>query len=277
MTHQRHTARREFTLLILALLCLAPLRAADDRTLSIESFGAKPDTGTDTTPAVQAALAEARATHATRLVFAPGRYDFWPERAPEKYYFVSNNDPGMKRIAFPLDHVESLEIDGKGARFVFHGFVNPFILDRSKNITLRNFSIDWERPFNSEAKILTTGPDGADLEFSDPFPYRVERGVLTFIDREKVPNVYPAGGLLEFDVAKRETAFQVTDQFVGPTYLADEIAPHRVHLKVKNFVGTPATSSCSRTAAGDAPPSRSPTALRRSSTMSPSITRGAWA
>ena len=226
-------------IILLAILLAFPLRAEEMKTVTMSSLGALPDTGADATPAVAAALQQVRGTHARRLVFAPGRYDFWPDRAPEKYYFISNNDPGMKRIAFFLDHMENLEIDGQGARFVFHGFVNPFLLDGAKNITLKNFSIDWVRPFNSEGKILAVNPDSVDLEFSDQFPYKIVHGVLTFVDREKMPNIYPAGGLLEFDAAKRETAFQVTDHFEGPNYLADEIAPHQVRVKIDGLKATP--------------------------------------
>ncbi|MEJ0001457.1 MAG: right-handed parallel beta-helix repeat-containing protein [Verrucomicrobiota bacterium] len=163
-----------------------------------------------------------------------------PTARRKKYCFVSNNDPGLKRIAFPLDHAENLEIDGGGARFVFHGFVNPFVLDGAKKITLKHFSIDWARSFDSEAKILAVRPGSVDLQFSDQFPYRIDPGgVLTFIDRESPPNVYPAGGLLEFDPVRQETAFQAPDQFVGPTYFADALAPGQVRLKLDNFQGTP--------------------------------------
>jgi len=113
------------------------------------------------------------------------------------------------------------------------------VLDGAQGITLQNFSIDWARPFDSEGKILAVHPDSVDLEFSDQFPYRIDHGVLVFVDREKTPNVYPSGSLLEFDAHKRETAFQVWDQSGGPFYAVDEIAPRQVRLKVPKLKGTP--------------------------------------
>ena len=89
--------------------------------VDVSSFGAKSGDQSDTTPAVVAALAKCRATHASKLVFPAGRYDFLPDRARERYCFISNNDEGLKRIAFLLDGIENLEIDGQGAQFIFHG------------------------------------------------------------------------------------------------------------------------------------------------------------
>ena len=78
-----------------------------------------------------------------------------------------------------------------------------------------------------------------DLSFSDEFPYKIENGILTFVDHEKIPNVYPVGGLLEFDAAKRETAFQVVDQGRGPAYIVKDLGPGQVHLQWPGLKGTP--------------------------------------
>jgi hypothetical protein len=232
-----------FRLLILCVgvLALAGRTLADDAgVLDVASFGAKPDDASDSTPAVRAALAEAKSSGAKTLKFSPGRYDFWPDLAEEKYYFITNNDPSMKRIAFPLDQFSDLTIDGQGAHLVFHGPICPFILDHAKNITLKNFSIDYQRPFDSEAKILKVTPDGADLEFSDEFPYKLEKDILVFVDKEKTPNLYPVDNLLEFDAKKRETAYQVIDQrSPAAAFIATKIGPGQVHLKYPGFQGTP--------------------------------------
>jgi hypothetical protein len=213
--------------------------AQDGGNLDIVFFGGKPNDSSDTTPAVRQALAAVKSSGAKTLNFAPGRYDFWPDHASEKFYYVANNDPGMKRIAFPLDHISDLTIDGHGAVFVFHGYICPFILDHAKNITLKNLAIDWQRPFDSEAKIISVSPDGPDLQFSSEFPYSISKGILTFVDREAVPNIYPAGRLLEFDSAKRETAYMASDQSGSPDYIATEIEPGHIHLHFPEFKGTP--------------------------------------
>ncbi|MFN6017276.1 MAG: hypothetical protein ACK49N_06840, partial [Verrucomicrobiota bacterium] len=66
-------------------------------------FPVPPDTGADVTPALREVLTELAKQGGGRIEFSPGRYDFRLDRAIEKYLFVSNNDEGLKRIAFHLE------------------------------------------------------------------------------------------------------------------------------------------------------------------------------
>jgi hypothetical protein len=163
-----------------------------------------------------------------KITFDPGQYDFYPDFANEKYMFVSNNDEGLKRIVFLWDELSDVEFDGNGATFIFHGFLNPFVLNRCKNITFRNFNIDWKRTFHSEGKILDVNEEYLDVRFSEEYPYKIIQGMLVFtgfpskttdkgpraiqttLNREE-NEIYPVRGMLEFDAGKRETAFQAWD------------------------------------------------------------------
>lgn len=222
-----------------------PVAAAESGVIDMAEAGAKTD-GSDTTPVVRAALEEVRAGRAAKLKFPPGRYDFFPERADEEYLFVSNNDEGLKRIAFPLTGLEGLEIDGGGASFVFHGYTVPFLIGDSKGITLRNFSVDFDRPFHSEGKVLAITPQHVDLEFSEDYPYEIRNGVLVFTNGRKATGrattvtsgevLYPYGSLLAFDPVKQETAFMAKDRYqVGAGIAADRLGPGRVRLKIPNI------------------------------------------
>jgi hypothetical protein len=207
-------------------------------TIDVSNFGAKPNTLDDSTLAVRDALAAARQRSATRLVFPPGRYDFWPDRAEERYQFISNNDDGLKRITFPLYGLANLEIDGQGAQFVFHDSVSPFVIDHCKGITLRNFSIDWKRAFHSEGTVLAVGTDTIDLAIPEEFPYKFRTGLLVFTNERG--DDLPYGGLLEFDPKKRETAFLAKDYWTAPGGVkAEEIGPRQVRLHVPNITATP--------------------------------------
>ena len=208
--------------------------------LNIAAFGAKPD-GSDTTPSVRAALEKMRQGNVDKLVFPPGRYDFWPDHAEEKYLFISNNDEGLKRIAFMLTGVKDVEIDGGGATFVFHGRMMPFLIENSQGVTLKNFSFDFSRPFQSEGRVLAVTPGSVDLEFSDEFPYTIRNGVLVFTDGQKLSGpqttvtsgevLYDYGSLLAFDPVKRETAFMAKDRYgLGSGVGAQEIGPHQVRV-----------------------------------------------
>lgn len=235
----------------IAGICLASIllleagTAREAGAIDMAAFGAKPD-GSDTTPSVRAALEEIRKGKAAKLVFPPGRYEFHPERASEQYLFVSNNDEGLKRIAFPLKDMEGIEIDGGGSTFVFHGYTVPFLIDHSSDITLRNFTVDFSRPFHSEGKVLAITPDHVDLEFSQEYPHEIRNGVLVFTNGQKASGpattvtngeiLYPYGSLLAFDPVKRETAFMAKDRYkVGEGIAAVELAPNQVRLKIPDI------------------------------------------
>ena len=223
--------------------------AASRPPVEISAFGVKAGDGQDATPAVRAALEHCRTAKIQTLAFGPGRYDFWPDRAVEQYGFVSNNDEGLKRIVFLLAGMENFEVDGRGATFVFHGFTTPVVVDHSRNITLKGFSIDFARTFHSEGIILAAGENSLDLEFSEAFPCEVRNGILVFTDGRKSQEpqttvkgtelTFPYGSLLEFDTKKRETAYQAHDYWVKGGVTAQALGPRRVRITVPKLTGTP--------------------------------------
>lgn len=179
----------------------------------------------DHTPAIRTALAD---PGCRRLVFAPGRYDFHPERAAERYLWIANNDEGLKRIVFPLHARDDFEIDGGGALFVFHGGLVPFHLHASARVRLHRFTIDWAVPFHGEAEVLSSDEHGVELRVADGFPFAVEHGRLRF-GPPGLP--FEIKNILEFDPARRETAFLVNDNYeIGPRCRARELSPRRVRL-----------------------------------------------
>ena len=194
---------------------------ADTQAKSIV-FAGPANTGADAMPALREALEELSRRGGGRIEFSPGRYDFWPDRAFEKYLFVSNNDEGLKRIAFHLQNLSEVEIDGQGAEFIFHGFLVPFAVENCSGVALRNFSVDYARPFSSEGEILEVEPDAITVRFPEQYPYRIEGDELVFLDADGVR--YPWGRLLEFDPVKREPAFMALDYW-GKSFVISKMIP----------------------------------------------------
>ena len=173
----------------------------------------------DATTSVIDAIKKCKVSQATKLVFEKGTYFFKPDLANEKYIFISNNDEGLKRFVFDLSGMYDLEIDGQGSSFIFDGYLCPFLLDGSKQISIKNFSIDFKRTFHSEGKIVGAYQDSLDIAFGDEYPYQVKNNKLMFTgdqiigkDNAGEPKyvIYPFWHLLEFDSAKHEpvqTAF----------------------------------------------------------------------
>ena len=101
-----------------------------------------------------------------------GEYHFYAGEAPKLKFRVSNHDqPAVRPVLLPFVGVTNLTVNGNGSKLVFHGKATGVLIQDSKNVTLRNFTIGWERPFIHEGTVV--GYDG-------------NRTILR-IDREKFP------------------------------------------------------------------------------------------
>jgi hypothetical protein len=186
----------------------------------------------DSTPAVRSALQALRQlpdSTRRRLVLPKGTYHFWPDRAAERYLFVSNNDESLKRIAFPLFDLNDVTVDGQNSKLIFHGSLVPFAIGNSRNIRLENVSVDFARTFHSEARVIDSDREGVTLEIPEQFPYRVEHDRLNFLGERG--ELLAIGNMLEFDSDRRETAFMVWDNYgIGSRCEAEDLGSRRVRI-----------------------------------------------
>ena len=216
--------------------------------INVADFGVNTQT-TDCTPGLIKCMQACKDAGTAELVFNKGTYNFYPDFGIDKYCFISNNDEGMKRVIFLLENIKNFTLDGQGSEFIFHGFVNPFAIINSSNVTFKNFSIDFARTFHSEATIIANNSDGIDIDIPENFPYRINNGSLIFTagnhsEQRQMTTVgkeitYPYGSLLEFDSKKRETAYMVNDYFLGGTPLvATNLGDRKVRVFLKGLKGT---------------------------------------
>jgi len=130
------------TLLLFAVglfaACQAPTSGGD---VYLNDFLDDLTAQTDAGPAIRAALSHCARIRAARLILPGGELRIRPDLAVEKYQFISNNDEGLKRIAFDLVGLQDFTIEGADTKLLFTGFVSPFNLERCRNITIRNLSI----------------------------------------------------------------------------------------------------------------------------------------
>ena len=110
-------------------------------------------------------------------------YDFWIEDtvpSNNKEYFSSSMlvSAVNERIAFLLKDLNNVVLDFNGATLVFHGRIVPFILDNCENVTIKNFKIDYDRPFYTQASVLECDSKHMRIRMDKDFPYRVEDGYL---------------------------------------------------------------------------------------------------
>ena len=137
----------------------------------------------DATPATLKMMYSAKEKGVSTIVINAGTYHFYPDKAFEKYCFISNHDDGLRSTPFPIIDFDGLEIIGKDVHFIFHGVMLPFIIENSKNIKLSGFSIDWELPLASEALVVESYPEENcfDLKISHDQPYEIRDGELIFL------------------------------------------------------------------------------------------------
>lgn len=192
----------------------------------------------DIMPAIRKAIKDCNALNANKLVLPSGRFQVKGDYAFERYCFVTNNDEGMKRIAFDLSGFENLEICGNDTHFDFVGYVVPFLLNYSNNIVISGVSIDYTTPFHSEAEIISIDNDFVDVHFDEnEFPFEIINDCIYFTNK---PTGYDNFNLmLEFDKEKREPSLGAYDYWVDGTIKAEYIENNNVRLYKGGLKGTP--------------------------------------
>lgn len=210
--------------------CFAACSAPEsEKTVYLKDFLAPGAAETDAVPAVRAALEHCAATGASKLVLPGGQLRLRPDRAVEKYQFISNNDESLKRIAFDLKGMHDFTVEGCGTELLFTGFVSPFSLEECRNVTICDLTIDYTRTFNSEGRVAAKGNGWMEIDFPDDYLFDIVNGCLQFRDDEGT--VYPFSNLLEFDAEKREPAFQARDYWLSnETIPAEKCANGNVRL-----------------------------------------------
>ena len=185
---------------------ITALFAAEPVRVSVADFGAEAGSGKDCVAAVARALEACKAHESSVLVFPKGRYDF---HAPEG---------GRRIVGLAVAGQKNLTVDGGGSAFVFHGILGVGALNDSQNVTLRNFSVDWDRPMIAQGIILDTADDHLDVKFDKAaHPFEIADGKIFFLGegwRRQVD-----GYTLLFDKTTRELAYATRDSTIGDNAL----------------------------------------------------------
>lgn len=222
-------------LFLITYLCLVPcaLCLAPPDTVKITAFGLSPDSRLNAVPYVQRALKACEDQSGSVIHFPKGRYDFWPQYCIEKIYYESNttvNNP--RRCAILIEGINGLVIDCGGSEFVFHDRMQPFTIDNSRNISIKNVSIDWDIPLTAEAEVVEVHPEYIDL-LIDPVesPYVIENGKLVFVGEGWKSEWW---GTMEFDRDTKTVAYKTGDWgCLGANwrkYEAEAVTPGLVRL-----------------------------------------------
>ena len=189
---------KNFNVLIAFVCFFNVLAISAQDTINIKSFGYKPDFRVNAVPYVKKALAACKNKENVVLVFPKGRYDFWPQHVEEKLYYESNTDViPLRRCPILIEGVHNLTIDAMQSDFIFHDRMQPFTIDQSTNIKIKNVSVDWDIPMTAQTQVMEIGENYIDLAINVlESPYIIENGKIVFVGEGWKSQMW---GVMEFD------------------------------------------------------------------------------
>ncbi|QRM89500.1 MULTISPECIES: right-handed parallel beta-helix repeat-containing protein [unclassified Lacinutrix] len=160
----------------------------------------------DATPALVSRILQYKNNPISEITFEKGTYHFYPDKGFEKFSYISNHGDLMVNTPFPLLNIENLTIDGQGSTFIFHGVMIPFLIEGSKNISIKNVSIDWFQSFHSEGLIVANDAVNKtfDMQIDAKYPYYIKNGELVFV---KEYYQHTIGQSILYDPERKAIAF----------------------------------------------------------------------
>ena len=192
----------------------------------------------DATGAVRQAIEAARTRQAKVLAFDSKRYDLWPENATQREWFISNTSSEeecpskVKTIGILIEEFNNLTIDGNDASLVFHGKMITLAISNSKDITVKNLSIDFERPTMSEMTIVESTPDYTDVIFHPDSRFEIDSvGHISLVGEGWRSNIFHC---IEYDpTTERRDYSDVWNRLEASK--ARQISPNKVRFETSGL------------------------------------------
>lgn len=90
--------------------------------------------------------------------------------------------PGQMAFLFGISSMEDFTFDGGGSELYFKGLSGLALATCSKRVSLENFTMDWRRPYITEAEVTDMTPERLILRI-DPqkYPYRIAGGHVRYL------------------------------------------------------------------------------------------------
>lgn len=212
-----------FLVTILAMVvasCTSEVKVYD-----ASDFGIVPNTGEDMTAAVARAIETIKTECAGEpavLLFEGGDYDFYPDSANVREYYISNHDQdNPKHVAVVLEGVKNLTLkgfdigmDAKRADFYMNGRMLPVAMVGCENCKLEFIGIDTRVPQITQAEVLENNTEGGFITYrlSPYVNYRLENGRLVVYGSNW--EITPGWGIA-FDGKTRHVVYNTSDIWVG--------------------------------------------------------------
>lgn len=200
-------------------------------------FGIVPDTGEDMTEefakAFETIKAERNGAPAV-LVIDNGEYDFYPDSANVREYYISNHDQdNPKRVAIALEGMKNFTIKGNKAgknsdfaSLMMNGRMLPIAMVNCENCKLDNIGVDTRTPQITQVEVLENDAENGFITYRiAPYVnYRIDNGRLVVYGSNW--EFVPCWGIA-FEGDTRRIVYTTSDIGVGTTAV-EEIEPYVV-------------------------------------------------
>ena len=170
-----------FTYIIIAFLLGGCIKKSETNIINVKDHGITPNTKQSITSKINK-LIDNLPDETVTIIFPKGRYDFYPDTSYFRTYFETNTyDINPKRLAILLEKKKNITIDAQGSDFIYHGHIQPFTLDNSENINIKNVNIDWDKPLTAESEVIEADSTHILIKIDTAqFPYTVHDKGITF-------------------------------------------------------------------------------------------------
>lgn len=169
--------------------CLAhgmggPADTTQWQTVELARFGVRSNSFENASPAITAALQSCRGKRQIVLRLPGGRIDLWPEGAAKRALYISNGTEDdtlskIRNIGILLDSLQDVVVEGNNSLLVLHGKMISFAILGSRNITVRNMRVDYERPTMSEFIVQSISGSEATLQAHPDTRYYIDSGRIS--------------------------------------------------------------------------------------------------
>ena len=216
---------------VVLLYSLFGSACSTERRYDLSAYGLSPVENVDNAPAMARALEQIREKceeNQTIVVTLPkGRYEFYPDSAAERVYFISNHDQmNPKKVGLPFEGMKNMVFDGQGSELIFHGRMLPVSLLDSRNCVLKNFSIDFKHPQISQVRVVEndTLKGGITFEVAPWVRYEIRDSV--FVAKGEGWELTPGSGIA-FEGDTRHLVYNTSDIPAGVRGLI-EVSPRLI-------------------------------------------------
>lgn len=98
------------------------------------------------------------------------------------YDIVLDQDGPEPSWLLEIEDMKDFVFDGGGSTLYMKGLKGLADVRTAKNIGFRNFSIDWKRPYITQAEVVETAADHIDLKIDSlKYPYRIVDGFVSYL------------------------------------------------------------------------------------------------